>query len=154
MGIPRQSEPHSWTLLLGEMFGTSLYRRLADSHHSCGDTRNRSQVKTRPPLPVRTACHDGKARGSLPNYLFLVFLRRLPLLLDYLHLYLWHEYRNWFAFLRPLLRFLWLSPSIVSFAHGYTSIFPKLLLLLGSQQLFCSLPFLYPTPPRRPRSRR
>ena len=154
MGLPPQSEPHSWTLLLGEMCGTSLYHRLADSHHSCGDTGNSSQVKTRPSLPVPAACHDGKARGRLPNYLFLVFFRGLSLLLDYLHLHLWHEYRNWFAFLHPLLGFLWLSPSIVSFAHGYTSIFPKLLLLLGSQRSFCSLPFLYPMPPRRPRSRR
>ncbi len=154
MALPRRSEVRSWTLLLGQMFGTSLYRRLADSHHSCADTRSSSQAKTRPCLPVPAACHDGKARGRLPNYLFLVFFRGLPLLLDYLHLHLWHEYRNWFALLPPLLGFLWLSPSIVSFAHGYTSIFPKLLLLLGSQQLFCSLPFLDPMPPRRPRSRR
>jgi len=154
MALPRRSEVRSWTLLPGEMFGTSLYRRLADSHHSYGDTQSKPRAETKPSQRVPSACDYGKARGRLPNHLFLKFLSGLPLFLDYLHLHLRDECRNWFTFLLPLLGFFWLSPSIVSFAHGYTSIFPKLLLLLGSQQLSCSLPFLDPMPPRRPRSRR
>lgn len=148
---PRRSEVHSSILLLGEVFDTFPIRWLGDSHHSCADTRSRPQVKTRLCLPVRSACHYVEAPHRLPNYLFLEFLSGLSLFLDYLHFHVWHQRRDRFGFLLSLFGFFGLSPPIVSSAHGYTSVFPKLPLLLGFEHFFCSLPFLYLIPPHRPR---
>ncbi len=144
MGLPHRSEARSWTPLLRGVCGTCLHRQPGDSHHNCEGKRSNSQAKIQLFLSVPLACHFGKVPGRLPKCLFLVFLSGLPLFLDYLCLQLGHEFRNRFALLRPLLGFLWLSPSIISSTHSYTSVFPKLLLLLGSQQL--SYSFLPPCP--------
>jgi len=154
MGLLRQNEARSWTSLLHEECGTCLHHQPGDLHHNCAGIRSNFPVKIQLSLPAPSACHYGKASGKLPNHLFLKFLSGLPLFFDYFHLQLWHEFRNRFAFLRPLLGFFWLSPSIISSTHGYTSVFPKLLLLLGSQQFFYSFLSLCPVLLPRPRFRR